>query len=505
MIKRLRIRNVKSVHDTDIEFANLTLVAGANSSGKSSLLQSILLWQSAVAALKSNHPEFVSTRTHGRNQAISLIKTRGSRENPNIEVQIETRGHLNFKSSIEIADIASASLWKKENEKLAIVYAQLLKIEFESQKQLLKFKMQAESQNLPRDNFNVRWYEKIFRDSEIGNELTENSLVSLYELGEQSNLNNLLAQIYSQLETDGPEKAQNFLTRRHEFGQIIEIPRNVNLDMAFLKTVNAAPYRWSKSYLETIERQRLLTDQIFEVKIFYLGPFRSIEQLSLSGDASYGTIVGDDGRFTFSIMEKDGQKIVESPDPRTGVIRNRRLLDAIRDWGEELGLFEAIEGSGSNLRLYDDGAQMGLPLSSLGSAVSQCLPVLVTCLLAEPGSTILIEQPEVHLHPRLQQLMGDFLIGISRSGKQLIVETHSDHLIERVRRRIVEDDTDELSKTVRCAFFRRPDGKSSVNCFSFDRFGSVPEWPEGFFDESHNEASTILEGMVRKFEKNLVD
>ena len=82
-------------------------------------------------------------------------------------------------------------------------------------------------------------------------------------------------------------------------------------------------------------------------------------------------------------------------------------------------------------------------LDAVGVGVSQLLPVLVLCLLSEPGGVILLEQPELHLHPALQQRLADFLIAVARSGRQLIVETHSEYIVSRLRRRIAEDTTEE--------------------------------------------------------------
>ena len=72
-------------------------------------------------------------------------------------------------------------------------------------------------------------------------------------------------------------------------------------------------------------------------------------------------------------------------------------------------------------------------LTHVGVGVSQVLPILVMSLLAEEDTTLIFEQPELHLHPKVQTLLGDFFLSMALLGKQCIVETHSEYLINRLR------------------------------------------------------------------------
>ncbi|WP_162528596.1 AAA family ATPase [Mycolicibacterium sp. CBMA 361] len=93
-------------------------------------------------------------------------------------------------------------------------------------------------------------------------------------------------------------------------------------------------------------------------------------------------------------------------------------------------------------------ANLDLDLTSVGTGVSQVLPVLVMCLQAPPGSLLLIEQPELHLNPAVQQKLADFLLAIAASGRQLLVETHSDYLITRLRLRTAKDPTEDTRNRI---------------------------------------------------------
>ena len=132
--------------------------------------------------------------------------------------------------------------------------------------------------------------------------------------------------------------------------------------------------------------------------------------------------------------------------------------------------------------------------------------MLVQCLLSEPGSVILLEQPELHLHPALQQRLADFFIAMVRSGRQLIVETHSEYMVSRLRRRIVEDPDDELLDLSKVIFAERDreTGLSSYREVGLSPLGAIEEWPAGFFDQAAEEERAIIMEGVKKLRKRAV-
>jgi predicted ATPase len=145
-----------------------------------------------------------------------------------------------------------------------------------------------------------------------------------------------------------------------------------------------------------------------------------------------------------------------------------------------------------------EGVSRELNMTAVGVGVSQVLPVLVMGLAADPGTVLLLEQPELHLHPAVQQRLGDFLLACSRTGRQVIVETHSDHLVTRLRRRIAEDDADSVVNQVAIFASRRSGGVSEFTSLAVNRFGGFDSWPEGFFDDGPRDAQFLLEAGMRK-------
>ena len=135
-------------------------------------------------------------------------------------------------------------------------------------------------------------------------------------------------------------------------------------------------------------------------------------------------------------------------------------------------------------------------MDSLGVGFSQLAPIILLCLNASEGDTILLEQPELHLHPSVQQKFGDFILAMS-SRVQIIVETHSDHLLNRVRRRVSESE-DSLEEQVAIYFAERLKGNTSFRLAELDSNGSyrLTDFPKGFFDQGAGDAFALLKNTM---------
>ena len=117
-----------------------------------------------------------------------------------------------------------------------------------------------------------------------------------------------------------------------------------------------------------------------------------------------------------------------------------------------------------------------------GFGITQILPIIVAALSVSKGSILLIENPEVHLHPAGQALMGQFLADLSHSGVQVIVETHSDHVLSGVRRSVKSERISAEEVTIHFFRQRAPDAAQVLSPI-LDSSGGIDAWPEGFFDQ----------------------
>lgn len=118
----------------------------------------------------------------------------------------------------------------------------------------------------------------------------------------------------------------------------------------------------------------------------------------------------------------------------------------------------------------------------VGFGLTQVLPIVVAALSSKSGDLLLIENPEVHLHPSGQAKMGEFLAQVAQAGVQVLVESHSDHVLSGIRRSVKAK---QLSaEKVAIHFFRpRAEGQTQVISPQIDGAGNIDNWPEGFFDQ----------------------
>lgn len=128
---------------------------------------------------------------------------------------------------------------------------------------------------------------------------------------------------------------------------------------------------------------------------------------------------------------------------------------------------------------------------NVGFGVTYALPVVLSILKAEPGSILVVENPEAHLHPAAQVIIGKMCAIAAASGVQLIIETHSDHFLNGVRVAVKEG---LVSHEEVAFFFMTHDGmgKAEVQQPKMLPNGRLDSWPEGFFDEWDNQLEKLL-------------
>ena len=136
-------------------------------------------------------------------------------------------------------------------------------------------------------------------------------------------------------------------------------------------------------------------------------------------------------------------------------------------------------------------------LTDVGFGVSQILPVVVLCFYVPEGSTVILEQPEIHLHPAVQANLADVLIdAYKRRGVQVLVESHSEHLLRRLQRRVAEK---TLSKDDVALYFCEAREKwSELTALDLDLFGNITNWPKDFFGDEFGEIAAMETAIVNR-------
>jgi predicted ATPase len=179
--------------------------------------------------------------------------------------------------------------------------------------------------------------------------------------------------------------------------------------------------------------------------------------------------------------------------------------EIIAYWLKELGLIyefsvkEIAEGTGLFRAIVKKSPESPEAfLTDVGFGVSQVLPALVLLYYVPEGSIILMEQPEIHLHPSVQSGLADVILQVSKQRNlQVIVESHSEHLLRRFQRRIAEESypADEI----KLYFCDMKEGESKLVDLEINEYGEIENWPENFFgDEMAEIAATRIAGLERK-------
>ncbi|MBD2526029.1 DUF3696 domain-containing protein [Nostoc sp. FACHB-133] len=133
--------------------------------------------------------------------------------------------------------------------------------------------------------------------------------------------------------------------------------------------------------------------------------------------------------------------------------------------------------------------------TNVGFGITYTLPIIVAILASEPDTLILVENPEAHLHPRGQAKMGELLALAASCGVQVVIETHSDHVLNGIR--LAVHDGKIKPEDVQLHYFQRREkqGQAQTNVVSphIDRDGRIDRWPDGFFDEWEKSLDALLE------------
>lgn len=212
--------------------------------------------------------------------------------------------------------------------------------------------------------------------------------------------------------------------------------------------------------------------------------------------------LGVRGEHTVNFLRHYAEnKIPEGPLRHPGAT-SPQLLDQTIAWMQELcpGVniqASAIEGTDSVRLSYGFGGTAGINATrrrrptNVGFGLTYALPIVVACLTAAPESLILLENPEAHLHPKGQTRMASLISAAAATGAQLVVETHSDHVLNGVRLAVKRGDL--RPDDVLIHFFRGDGSGAEVISPRVDKDGMLAQWPEGFFDEWENSLDQLLD------------
>jgi len=230
--------------------------------------------------------------------------------------------------------------------------------------------------------------------------------------------------------------------------------------------------------------------------LIYLGAVRLGASSSFpcyDGDANVMD-VGSDGRYAAYWYNERADEEVAEGRRRPGEVAGtfRKQVDA---WLSTL--FETVQVNvqaapqlsilGVQFRMSDSGGWE--QPANLGYGVSYAFPIVVALLAARAGQIVVIDSPEAHLHPSAQSKMGRMLAQFAAAGVQIIVETHSDHLLNGARIAIKDGIINQSDVAIQ--FVKRGASGSVIEDVEVNERGRIHRWPDGFFDQLETDLAQL--------------
>ncbi|AKB05273.1 AAA family ATPase [Vibrio cholerae] len=435
MIKKISLTNFKSFKELkDIELKNITVIAGKNSCGKSSILQSLLLLKQTLESsndapiclegkyIKCSNIKEITYGLPPVNQAkfgyefslMSGAKIKLSFKNKSVDdAYVPTIDSISVESEIE--DILSPSDLNR---------TKLLKA-------FKKRKLPFDATNL--DSFEIK-YDKFIPESVV-------------------------------------------ITVKNDEG------KTDKFSLPWFIFAQGDEYHFD-------ELNRSLKN------IKYLSPVRAIPERAYVHYSADSNELNEDGSNSAHILwsKRNAQVLWKGEEVK--------LKDALNSCISCMGLSQQISPERVGEILYKVGiveqsSGSNVSLADVGFGYSQILPVILLGLINKPKNLMLLEQPEIHLHPSSAANLADLFINFASDGKKFVIETHSQEMINRLRLRVIENP--ELKEMINIVFVESDnENGAQASQFQIDEQGMFPAWPDGFLDESKKIADAIIKARLAK-------
>ena len=448
MLKHLEVTNFKAWHRLRMPFGNVTGLFGENSSGKSSVLQFLLL----LKQTKNATDRGLVLDFGGPGELVNLGRYQ----------DLVHRG-------VDQADIAWTLNWDLESPlKIGDPMGRRTAVLMEGNNLQAGARVGLKGPDLTARQLRYRFAETDFvidqsEESSGSFNLTSEGLHSLKFIRNQGRGWAL----------PGPVKTHLFPDQARTYYQ----------NTSFLSQFETA-------YEALIDR------------MFYLGPLREHPQREYRWSGASPADVGPRGeRSVDAILAATARNERINLEPRYW---KKSFQEMIAYWLHELGLIDSFEvreiAPASSLYQACVRKSRGSPetlLTDVGFGVSQVLPVIVLLYYVPEGSIVLMEQPEIHLHPSVQSGLADVMLAVARRRRvQIIVESHSEHLLRRFQRRAAEGNIS--SSDMKLYFVSNSDGAAVLNDLQLNEWGQIENWPEHFFGDEMGEVAAISKASLER-------
>jgi len=463
---KISIENFKTIKClNEFEIKPFNVLSGVNSAGKSSFIQLLLLMKQTIEVNSPNYQIFL------KGDWFKVKKFKNILHNYTDENLLKVSFLVNKSEFTNASKSSIISLFNSIGD-----YDCKFEVEFKQIEGLIK--VSYLKVNFRFDRSDSKWIElNLQKGTEYSIETNNPAFIG----GSQNILKNVEVNFNSIFPKSLNYKKEN---------KTLDIDGKPALESEYISTA------FKLEYIEEV-----ISRYFKDLK--YIGPIRHtpLKDYSIS---EIGKDVGKEGEYTAELLatKKDlpivYSELKEENDSFEFIEKEKSLIECVKYWiCEKFNIAEDIY-SKSNGELYDimvvQHGGLEVNIRHVGFGISQILPIVVQGLLTPKNGTFIIEQPEIHLHPKVQSLIYDFLYSLTLNKRSIIVETHSSHLITRMRRRIAEDSSDLMDDQISLTFIE----DNTFKTLTIDDYGILDHYPKNFIEAETSELSAIVKAQMKK-------
>lgn len=544
---RVKFQNYKAFDEGEIEIRPLTLLLGANSSGKSSILHLFLMLEQTIsnadkynAALKTNghsvslgeDENLIKDKKHDKQLTLEFGINASEYISSVNALQEEKRTEISYSylfslkaNNPEKYDQFSKSILDKLKERgtnKEYVFSEVLDNYFSSKKPQsydFLFNYFAHSSLSFRENGSL-WTSRLDLDSQeklirsIFNCFTsfkeaftpypEKASIKFVLTYNDSSRKMKVTECHVMV---GERAVVQILTQGKESLVSSEIFKQEDLDVLS----QSSRLHFEFDSLSIRSQSDLDTPFVDYIMVLVGQAFKSVQDFFSQKNMNYvGPLRANPQRYYFLDDSNTNTTLVHSSGSSLAEIlkKNKLIRDKINKWLDRFELnvdVQEFKDVIHNIKVTQNKLLLDIP--DVGFGISQMLPILVEGMMAPSKSTIIMEQPEIHLHPKMQAELADLFIDIlqlqtkskSRIKKHLIIETHSEYILKRIRRRMAEG---QISPKHVAIYFVKPRNKNNpdsaeIQLAPINKDGTI-EWPEEFYMTELEDEMAFFHAKMKK-------